>query len=256
MRKAERHWRVRWILLVVGHGLLSAIVISSTGIVVLLVRQHWQRRSSGIPLTVLVQVWCRRRYNFLTCVIESSKSSRLMGWCMLLSVVALNWGSRRRTTIGIMMTTRAIFFVGAGFFVAQECGNVAIVTSPTTRWSIVSSTAAFELLLMLILVMVVSSIMANRATVLHVGIVGRSVVDIVVIRLVSGVDRWRVISPFTSVAMVVSPTTSTVWSQNVLSHLVRRRESERLCMMVKRLHVTFLEALLRRNKNMLGKRGR
>jgi hypothetical protein len=101
----------------------------------------------------------RRGYNFLACVIQSSKPTSL--W-LLLRLVVVNvllvlgrrttaavcrdWGARRwrlsMIEVVVLVTASARFLVSASLLVTQECGHGTVVTSPATRWTIVAVATA------------------------------------------------------------------------------------------------------------------
>lgn len=97
---------------------------------------------------------CRGSYNFLACVIQSSKSTSLR-LLLRLVVVSVLWVLGRRAAavsrdrragrrslamieVVMLVSASARFLVSASFLVTQESGHSAVITGPATRRAIVT----------------------------------------------------------------------------------------------------------------------
>jgi hypothetical protein len=148
----------------------------------------------------------------------------------MVAVLVLGWrptssiGRNRRTrrlrlamvvVIVVLVTASTNFFVGAGFFIAQEGRHCAIIACPATRWAIVvvpATTAATERIATR---WVMPASVARLSAVLHLRVVRRSTIH-VMIRLVTRIERGVV-------ERLARPPACTVGSQKMIRLVVASR---------------------------------
>lgn len=115
-----------------GRGLVSmmSVVMDLVG----MMRERRNRRSSiCAPHWFSVRHWWSS--NLLAGMVEGSKSISMGSWR---GPVILRHGATRLvdTAIVFMMVATTDFLVSAGFLIAEESGDTAIVTGPSSRWTL------------------------------------------------------------------------------------------------------------------------